>query len=166
MLLRRLAGRQDVACLQTVTQYLEPVQGYQRNKLDNFTRFSPYTLAADIAMPDQKAVRDLRRKLLGFSQSADAGWKKQAVILFQSWINNDGCVQEAAKQVPALSDIATHSAHLRQLATLSIQLLQSGQQDKAWKSAWEKAFNRARQPQGHCELKVTEPLQKLLQSLE
>lgn len=166
MLLRRLAGRQDVACLQTVAQYLEPVQGYQRNQLDNFTRFSPYTLAADIAMPDQKAVRDLRRNFLRFSQSADTGWKKQVVIIFQSWINNDDCVQETAKQVPALSDIAIHSAHLRQLATLSIQLLQTGQQDTALKSAWEKAFSRASQPQGHCELKVTEPIQMLLQRLE
>jgi hexosaminidase len=165
MLLRRLAGRHDVACLKAVTQYLEPVQGYQRNKLDNFTRFSPYTLAADIAVPDQKAVRDLRRKLLDFSRSADTTWKKQAIILFQSWIDNDECVQETAKQIPALADIAAHATHLRQLATLSIQLLQSRQKDKALKSAWEKALNRASQPLGHCELKVTEPVKMLLQGL-
>jgi hypothetical protein len=45
-------------------------------------------------------------------------------------------------------------------------LLQTGQQDTALKSAWEKAFSRASQPQGHCELKVTEPIQMLLQRLE
>ena len=167
MMLRRLAGNQEVDCLSSVTQYLEPVQGYQRNKLDNFTRFSPYTLAADIAVPDQKAVRDLTKQLQNYYLATDTVWKQNLRSLFLSWIRQNECVQQQAKEIPALHDIALHAANLAQLGILSLQILsEEGNKkgDEMW-NRWDKLLRKAAQPIGHCELKITEPLRQFFQRL-
>jgi len=71
MMLRRLAGKEDISSLSNLVQLLEPVQGYKRNRADNFTRFSPYSLLADIAVPDQKAVREAQNLLSSFTSTQD-----------------------------------------------------------------------------------------------
>ena len=165
MMLRRLAGHQEVDCLSSVTQYLEPVQGYQRNKLDNFTRFSPYSLAADIAVPDQKAVRDLSRQLQAYRQAADTGWKQNLRTLFLTWIRQNECIQQQSKEIPALQDIAHHAANLSQLGKLSLQLLseQMNNRDNELWNQWDRLLLTAAKPVGYCELKITEHLRRFFQ---
>lgn len=157
-MLRRLAGQQEVSSLAAVTKYLEPVQGYQRNKQDNFTRFSPYTLAADIAVPDQKAVRDLRQLLKRYQETGDALIKAQLIHLFQSWARQEEEVLDRSRNIPALHDIALHAAHLRQLGELSLQLITGDTRDKAMLVRLEKVIEKAERPIGYCELKITAPL--------
>jgi hexosaminidase len=162
MMLRRLTGHQDIDCLSSVTQYLEPVQGYQRNKLDNFTRFSPYTLAADIAVPDQKAVRDLTKQLQQYHLASDTAWKQNLRIILLSWIRQNECIQALAREIPALHDIAQHAANLSQLGAASLQLLSdtANNKDNDWWNRWDKLLRKAAQPIGHCELKIIKPLRQ------
>lgn len=123
MLLRRLANQQEINCLSEVVQYLEPVQGYQRNQQNNFTRFSPYSLLADIAVPDQKAVRDLRKKCNVAAQATDTIWKKEFRLLFRQWIENDYKVQQLSSGIPALADLAKCSNQLHELAIAALTIL-------------------------------------------
>lgn len=162
MMLRRLANQQDVSCLSKVVQYLEPVQGYQRNKLDNFTRFSPYTLLADIAVPDQKAVRDLTKRFGEYAKATDTAWKEEVRQLLKEWIVNDSAVQQIAAPIPALADIAVHSSRLRALASLGLAILSSPNKPSTNIGDWQKKLQDAASPIGHCVLKVVEPLTTLL----
>ena len=162
MLLRRLANQQEVSCLQSVVQYLEPVQGYQRNQQNNFTRFSPYTLMADIAVPDQKAVRDLTKRFGEYAKAKDTAWKKEVRQLLREWIDNDYAVQQLAAPIPALADIAAHSTRLRALATIGLAILSSPNLKATNISDWQKKLQDAAMPIGYCELKVVEPLKILL----
>jgi hexosaminidase len=162
MLLRRLANQQEVSCLQSVVQYLEPVQGYQRNQQNNFTRFSPYTLMADIAVPDQKAVRDLTKRFGEYAKAKDTAWKKEVRQLLREWIDNDYAVQQLAAPIPALADIATHSSRLRALALLGLEILSAPSITATNMGDWQKKMQDMATPIGHCELKVVEPLRKLL----
>jgi hexosaminidase len=166
MMLRRLTGMQDVHALANVVQFLEPVQGYQRNKLNNFTRFSPYTLTVDIAAPDQKEVRDLKQKFQQFRQRTDTAWKQEARELFYSWIANDRIVQDIAKRTPALADLAQHSAHLSKLAISSLRVLNASPASFASeKKEWMTTADGVKKPIGHCELKAGEAIRDVISSL-
>jgi hexosaminidase len=156
MMLRRLTGMQDVHALANVVQFLEPVQGYQRNKLNNFTRFSPYTLTVDIAAPDQKEVRDLKQKFQQFRQRTDTAWKQEARELFYSWIANDRIVQDIAKRTPALADLAISSLRVLNASPASFA---------SEKKEWMTTADGVKKPIGHCELKAGEAIRDVISSL-
>ncbi|MBM3444831.1 MAG: beta-hexosaminidase [Bacteroidetes bacterium] len=167
MMLRRLTGLQDVRALSSVVQWLEPVQGYQRNKLNNFTRFSPYTLTVDIAVPDQKAVRDLHKYVQSYVQRTDTAWKQEVRDLFYQWIASDREVQSIAQTRPALADLAVHASHLRAIATSALQVLNTRGVDKQQAvDQLNKQLSESAKPVGHCKLRVGDAMKLLLNRLQ
>ena len=133
----------------------------QRNQQNNFTRFSPYSLLADIAVPDQKAVRDLRKKCNVAAQATDTIWKKEFRLLFRQWIENDYKVQQLSSGIPALADLAKCSNQLHELAIAALTILNTSSVSPAMIQEMQKKLQQAGIPVGYCELKVIEPLRNL-----
>ena len=168
-MLRRLIGKEDVSSFSNLVQYLEPVQGYRRNRADNFTRFSPYSLMVDIAAPDQKAVRDAAVLLSDKTLLTDTIRLKQVELLFQQWQHDARRVQLDAEQIPALHDFISHASSLEELATVGLAAIQQYKSNnfstRFWNAQREGKLKAAQKEFGYCELKIVEPLKQFVQLL-
>ncbi len=169
MMLRRLLGKEDVSSFSNLVQYVEPVQGYRRNRADNFTRFSPYSLMADIAVPDQRAVRILSRQLLDSSLLYDSSQLDNVEALFLRWQYDAGQIKKDAEQIPALYDFIAHAHSLEALSFIGLDAIQKFK----LKSAKSKFLNpqrlgklkEAQKEVGYTELKLVEPIKQFIQLL-
>lgn len=166
MMLRRLLGKEDVSSFSNLVQYVEPVQGYRRNRADNFTRFSPYSLMADIAVPDQRAVRMLLKQLSDSALLKDVSRLKPIEMLFYQWQRDALQVKQDAAMVPALQDFIHHANSLEQMALIGLEainqfrLKQNG--NEFWNAHKLTKIKAAQKEVGYCELKVVEPLKSFV----
>jgi hexosaminidase len=169
MMLRRLSGKEDVTSFSNLVQLLEPVQGYKRNRADNFTRFSPYSLLADIAVPDQKAVRLAKKQLMKNDSSNDDLQMIELETLFNSWKKDAMQVELDIKNIPALKDFQPHANALAAIAELGLNAInfkKSRQsQQKFTAQQIEQILKKANQEAGYCELKIVEPFRAFVMSV-
>jgi hexosaminidase len=169
MMLRRLMGTNDITALSNLVQYLEPVQGYKRNRANNFTRFSPYTLMVDIAVPDQKAVRSVTALLVNAGVTKEIDKLNQVEHLLQQWIVDARKVQFDIDQKPALKDLLVPAIYLEKIAAVGINAIgiyKSGNElEKFWDEEKEELFKKAAKENGYCELKVVIPLKNFINNL-
>lgn len=169
MLLRRLLGKEDISSFSNLVQYIEPVQGYRRNRKNNFTRFSPYSLMADIAVPDQKAVRILVRQLSDSNLLHDSNHLNHIEAIFLSWQYDARQVKKDAEKIPALHDFIPHAHSLEELSRIGLdaihQFKSSNLKNKFWSPQSLAKIKEAQKEVGYTELKVVEPLKNFIQFL-
>jgi hexosaminidase len=169
MMLRRLAGKEDVTALSNLVQLLEPVQGYKRNRADNFTRFSPYSLLADIAQPDQQAVRRAKRQLITYVSSQDELQLVEIENLFISWKKDAEQVGLDIKNIPALHDFQPHAKSLAAIAELGLKAISfkktKQEQYKVAAQQIEPILKKAIEEAGYCELKIVDPFRAFVMSV-
>jgi len=164
MMLRRLAGKEDISSLSNLVQLLEPVQGYKRNRADNFTRFSPYSLLADIAVPDQKAVREAQKLLSSFTSTQDDLQLVEIEKLFNSWKQYAMQVQLEIDNIPALQDVKPHAKSLEEIADLGLTAIKfhRTKQNPINAKQIELIVKKANEEAGYCELKIVEPFHSFI----
>jgi hexosaminidase len=164
MMLRRLAGKEDISSLSNLVQLLEPVQGYKRNRADNFTRFSPYSLLADIAVPDQKAVRVAQKLLSSFTSTQDDLQLVEIEKLFNSWKQHAMQVQLEINNIPALQDVKPHAKSLEEIADLGLTAIKfhRTKQNPINAKQIELIVKKANEEAGYCELKIVEPFHSFI----
>jgi hexosaminidase len=169
MMLRRLTGKEDVTSLSNLVQLLEPVQGYKRNRADNFTRFSPYSLLADIAVPDQKAVRLAKKQLATYDSNQDDVQLVEIENLFNSWKKDAAQATIDIQNIPSLQDFKTHAISLAAIAELGLNAISSSKdkslQQKFTTQQIELILKKANEEAGYCELKIVEPFRSFLERL-
>jgi hexosaminidase len=170
MMLRRLLGSDDVGSLSNVVQYLEPVQGYKRNRANNFTRFSPYSLMVDIAVPDQKAVRYATNLFISGNAINESEKLNQVETLLRQWMVDAKKVQLDINQKPALKDFLPHAISLEKIAVVGLNFINSYRSGEKINGFWDKEkeaiFDTAAKEHGYCELKVVEPLRRFILGLQ
>jgi hexosaminidase len=169
MMLRRLAGKEDVTSLSNLVQLLEPVQVYKRNRADNFTKFSPYSLLADIAVPDQKAVRLVKKQLVTYDSTKDELQLVEIEKLFNSWKKDAAQVELDIKNIPALYDVKPHAKSLAMIAELGLNAINykkaKQSQQKVTDQQIELILKKADEEAGYCELKIVEPFRSFVRSI-
>ena len=145
------------------------MQGYKRNRADNFTRFSPYSLLADIAVPDQKAVRLVKKLLLTYDSTQDDLQLDEIEKLFNSWEKDAMQVELDIQNIPALHDFKPHAKSLAAIAELGINaigLYKTKQlQQKNTIQQLELVLKKANEEAGYCELKIVEPFRSFIMRL-
>jgi len=70
MLLRRLAGSDDIGALETLASLIEPVKQYRRGQMRPATMLSPLTGLVDAARPDSDAARSFAAMVDAFLSDA------------------------------------------------------------------------------------------------
>ena len=167
MMLRRLAGTNEVSSLEMVVDLVEPVKGYQRNKADNFTKYAPYTLLVDIAVADSKKLRGFRRLVEGYIKIGNSSKYQALESVFNEWQLNHQQIKQVAQNSPLLEAIIFHSTSLNLLAELGIKYLSKKSNGENMKDTFLKEFNAIKLSRsvanGYCELMVFESIEKLLQ---
>jgi hexosaminidase len=167
MMLRRLAGTDDISSLEMVVDLVEPVKGYQRNKADNFTKYAPYSLLVDIAVPDSKKLRKFRGLVEGYIKIGTSSKHQELESVFKNWQLNHQQIMPMIQKTLLLESVIFHSASLYLLAGIGLKYLAKSSIGENMKDALLKEFNAIKSSRsvenGYCELMVFESIEKLLQ---
>jgi hexosaminidase len=169
MMLRRLIGSEKISAFSNLIQYLEPVQGYKRNRLNNFTRFSPYTLMVDIAVPDQVAARSFKQLLQEFEFTMDEK-KFLEIELLLKQLQFDAKAIIKIENKPNLQDFKKHAVSLLAICNIALEAIQQYQSKNIlqlfWDNQKEMAFKEAEKEYGYCLLMLVEPLKQFINRLQ
>lgn len=163
MMMRRLAGTEDVSPLMKVAGYLEPLKGYRRNAADNFTKYSPYTQLIDVATADPKELRAFNAAVDSFLARPTNERREGLRRELNGWIANHREVVRLATGRPTLSTLAEHSGRMAELAGLALPFLDAKPTSKRPDSSTaRKALKKAQTPSGYCELGALPALSRLM----
>lgn len=166
MMLRRLAGGEDITALKNFVDVIEPVKVYNRNRLRKHTSYSPYTRAVDAARPDAAVARDFRAdvdRYLANRRSDHAGVEIKSRLML--WQENHAALLHTIKASPVLAEIESLSNDLSRIAGLGLEAMAMLETDQKATEAWQKkaaeTLQRAREPRGQAELMVVSAIEKL-----
>lgn len=163
MQLRRLSGGKDISTLKTLTDVLEPLQGYARHGKIKFTTSSPFTRLADVANPDATVAREFRNIVDDYLETGDLEKTQEIKDYLLLWIENHDDFKDLVAVSPILKNAEKLSLDLSNISKIALQALSSSvKHTEAWKSAARKTIDAARKPHLECELKVVDPIQKLV----
>lgn len=167
MMLRRLAGDQDVLALQTLVSIIEPVKEYRRYQLRPQTMLSPLTGLVDAAQPDAPGAREFNMAvddmLAGVERAKNAA-KVRAMI--NEWRIAEADLQRVFENSPSLAEAGQLNSdfrNLNQIALEAIDAFDAGRQlDAAWRGAQLKTLDDIAKPKAALEIVVVPAVKKLV----
>ena len=166
MMLRRLTGGRDITALKTLVDVIEPVKGYKRNSLRDFTSYSPLTRVADAARPDAQVAREFRQdveKFLNGNENSAPALTAQLKV----WKANHEKLLPIIKASPILWDIETLSQDFSALAEIgeqAIAYITAGEKaPAAWVQESLARVEKAGEPRSETELMITPAIKDLVE---
>ena len=167
MMLRRLAGREDVGALQNLVSVIEPVKEYRRYEIRPQDMLSPLTGLIDAAQADAPSARIFNRAvddmLAGKDSAANAaklrsmltGWRASQAEL-QTIIDNSPSLAEAR-------ELAVDFADLQQIGLAALDALDSHvPRDAAWRDASVRRLNEITKSKAAIEIMIVNGVRKLV----
>ena len=175
LLLRQLAGPQNVAPLRTLAEVLEPVKEYKRHFQGyTYTTESQYNRLVDAAPAESEVARRfgvLVDSVVAYKPASPkwlpASLRQLTVLRLQAarWQANDVLLQPLLASNPSLTEYAPLSSNLAAVATIVLERLTQLQTGQAPTPAWQKAaratLDAAQSPAGQAELAVVKAARKL-----
>jgi len=176
VMMRRLMRGKDISSLRTLTDVLEPMQGYTRkgNFLEEYgfkmNQLSPYTRLMDVSGPDARDARIFHQKVIEYLENGDAEVRDNLNYQLMFWMANDEKLQTEIKDLPNLRDVSVHSANLRvisEIALEAIKLIDSGKKPSGgWLEKSREKIELAGIPHGQTKLMVTDAIEQLVSAAE
>jgi len=167
MLLRRLAGRQDVAALQTLVSVVEPVKEYKRYQLRPQTMLSPLTGLIDAAQPDAAGARAFNQavdEMLAGKNAAENASRIRSMI--NNWRAAEADLQKIMENSPALAEAGQLAADFRDLNQIALEALDAldkkSVQSAEWRDARLKRLDEIAKPKAALEIVVASGVKKLI----
>ena len=168
MLLRRLAGSENIGALRTLASVIEPVKEYHRYQMRPQTMLSPLTGLVDAARPDSEAARQFAAMVEGLLSDAPrfrlyrsdirdslTSWRDAGTAL-DPMIDRAPALQEARPLAKNLADVA--AAGLEAIAYLSTGDAATTQ----WRDAQLAKLDEAAKPKAALELVIIPSVRKLV----
>ena len=167
MMLRRLAGDQDIATLKIFVDIVEPVKIYQRHFQGvKYFSYSPYTRVVDAARPESKTARRFTLLIDDFLKNNSTKALKEIRHWLEIWLMNHDTLKLIIRNSPVLKEIESMSQDLTQcsqIALTAVDLITKGKKaDPRWTRESEKVLMQAKMPRGQVELMIIEPIVRLL----
>jgi hexosaminidase len=121
MLLRRLAGTNEVGPLATLVSVLEPVKEYHRGQQRPSTMLSPLTGLVDAARPDSEAAR--RFSIMVDALLSDAPRFRVAAVrqVLDEWRDAGPELNAIIERAPALREAQPLADDLSDIATIGLE---------------------------------------------
>jgi hexosaminidase len=167
MMLRRLAGSDDIAPLLTLVSIIEPVKEYKRYQVRPQTMLSPLTGLIDAAQPDAPGARAFNRAvddMLAGINRAENATKIRAMI--NDWQAAEPGLQDIMVNSPALAEARQLPADLHdlnQIAAEAIGSLNSNTlRDAAWRDSRLKSLDAIAKQKAGVEFVVISGIRKLV----
>ena len=124
VLLRRLAGDNDIAALKTLVDVIEPVKQYQRYQQRRQTMLDPLTGLIDAALPDAPGARRFNRAvdslLAGNERTANAAMLRS---IFLNWRDAGAELEPIIDNAPGLGEARQLAVDLDSLGRIGIEAL-------------------------------------------
>jgi hexosaminidase len=171
LMLRRMAGSDDISALRTLASVVEPVKGYARSALATSepTALTPLNRVIDAARPESEGGRQ-------FSALVDAlvsgqlkpGTELRIRAMLTKWRDNDEKLRPLAEKSSLVQEVASISQDLSALSIAGLQALdyldRGEKAPDTWKTQQLALAQQAIQPKAQLLLMVAAPVQKLIQA--
>jgi len=131
VLLRRMAGNQEIAPLKLLASLVEPVKEYHRGQQRPATMLTPLTGLVDAARPDSAASRQFARVVDGFLTDAPR-FQLNASFLrltLTEWRDAEPSLAVLIDRSPALRETKPLAADLGNLGQLDLRLCRTSSEE-------------------------------------
>jgi len=167
MMLRRLAGRDDVTALADLVATIEPVKEYHRYQQRPQNMLSPLTGLIDAAQADAPLAREFNRKvddlLAGKDRMADL---ERLRTMLRRWQGRQTALLEIMQNSPALAEarqLVVDFVDLNRIATESLDSIEHGtSQNAGWRSTAMQRLAEIAKPKAAIEIMTVSGAKKLV----
>ena len=127
LMLKRLAGSEDFAALQTLAAVVEPVKDYTRSSMRDYKVTDPLNRLIDAVSPESSEARE--------------PVSKEKLV---KWRDNHARLLPALQRSALLAEVIPLSEGLNRIATIGLEAMEKGQRrDAAWRKEQLAALERA-----------------------
>ncbi|HLH09575.1 MAG TPA: family 20 glycosylhydrolase [Terriglobales bacterium] len=166
-MLERLSAAQEVPSVKILADAVEPVKGYERERTQKYTQFTPLNRLIDSTYPESQVGHTLTlltdTVITGQASAAD---KAQIRSIFTAWRDNDARLQPVLQNSFLLNDVAPVSRDLSTLGATGLQALDyldSGSPSPdSWRAQQSAFLDQAAQHRGEVVLVGVAPIRKLV----
>lgn len=125
MLLRRLAGSQEIGSLTTLASVIEPVKQYNRGQMRPATMLSPLTGLVDAARPDSDAARRFAAMVDGLLSDAPRFqlYKESIRMTLTEWRDAGLALDPLIDQSPALHEAKPLAKDLSEIGVAGVEAM-------------------------------------------
>lgn len=169
-MLRRLAGREDIAALRVLADVVEPTKDYTRTEVFPQPPVTsiPLNRLADAARPESRVARSFAGLVDTYLQNGPQ--KSAAEAQMRTWLNqwqqNNANLQPLLDESFLLAEDKPLSEDLSSLAAAALQALdaldKSQPVQEAWRTEQLAVVERSNRPRANLLLMVAPPIQKLI----
>jgi hexosaminidase len=170
-MLRRIAGSQNMVALRQLSDVVEPVKGYARERLakTEATSLTPLNRVVDAARPESIAARRFSLLVNEFlSGPIKPGMEAEIRETLGNWRDNNQSLRPLAEGSSLVAEVAPISQNLSALAAAGLQALnyldRGEKAPEAWANQQLALVQQAIQPQAQLLLMIASPVQKLIQA--
>jgi hexosaminidase len=170
LMLRRLAGGNDIAALRILADVVEPAKDYTRTEVfpQPPVKSTPLNRLADAARPESTVARQFAELVETFIQSGykDSAAEAQIRAWLVKWRDNDANLQPVLDRSFLLAEGKPLSEDLAALAAAGLQALDSIDKNQllpdAWRTQQSAVVDRSMKPRANLLVMVALPIQKLI----
>jgi len=171
MMLRRLTNNKSIEPLKNLVDIVEPVKFYQRHSQGvKYQQHSPYTRIADAARPDSKPARIFSKQVSHFLEMKNAKCKDEVSTKLLKWKNNHSELLALISTSPIIKEIEPMSQNLADLSEVGLEaihmIMKDIHPDNKWLDKANSIIEYSKKPVGQVELKIVEPIEKLVNSVK
>jgi hexosaminidase len=171
LMLKRMAGSDDISALRTLASVVEPVKGYSRESLAASTpnALLPFNRLVDAAHPESEEARHFSRLVNQFiSGKATPEADEQIRAMLNEWRSNAQDLRSLAEKSSMMKEVVPLSQDLSALASAGLEaieyLIHGEKAPGDWKAQRLALVQSAFQPRAEVLLMVAPPIQKLIQA--
>jgi hexosaminidase len=171
VMLRRIAGSDDISALRTLVDVVEPVKGYSRGNLavEEPTALTPLNRIVDTARPESAAARRFSALVDAFvSGQTKPGTEPQIRTLLAAWRDNREKLQPLADNSALVQEVLPVSQNLSALGTAGLQALdyldRGEKAPEDWKTQQLAVVQQAFEPKAQVLLMVAPAVQQLIRA--
>jgi hexosaminidase len=169
-MLRRLAGREDIAALQVLADVVEPTKDYTRSEVwpQPPVKATPLNRLADAARPESAVARNFSDLVDAYLQNGEQKSAAEAQIRgrLNQWQHNHANLQPLLDRSFLLAEDKPLSEDLAALAAAGLQALDALDKSQSLPDAWRTeqlaVVARSNSPRANLLLMVAPPIQKLI----
>ena len=170
MMLRRMAGDDDIGALRELVDLVEPVKGYSRYQLATTkpTSLTPMNRVVDTARPESIKAREFAGLVNAFvAGPIKPGMEAELRAQLTAWKSNAENLQPLAAKSWFVQEVMPQSQNLSSLSAAALQALDYLDRGEKPPAGWEQQqltlVQQAYQPKAQVLLMVCPAIQKLIQ---
>lgn len=171
MMLRRMAGTEDIAALRKLARITEPVKGYARHSQGKkYTSLAPLTRFVDACFPESLDARDFRKTVENFLLTREPELASQIYLYFLDLKDIKPQVMAQAEKSPVLKEVVLLADYLDQLINIGSDaldlIMKNKKPDSAWLETVRAKIQEIKKPAAECQLAIVPAVESLIKFLE